>query len=124
MLTMEISRMTRATDPAGGRLFAQAKKRLIATVAKLEIATTHSQQRPSIFLIATKTTFSELPIPLYCFTQNELKWRANPLSPACTRPTAALKCFPQSNSRARHREAPSNDIASHHAAPRRISART
>ena len=46
--------MMRATDPVGGRFSSQAKKRLIATHAKLEIAATRSQQRTSHFLIAPK----------------------------------------------------------------------
>ena len=49
--------MTRATSPVDSRLSTQAKKRLIATHANSEIAATHSPQRTSHFLIATKSVF-------------------------------------------------------------------
>jgi hypothetical protein len=43
----------------------QAKKRLIATHAKLEIFPTHSKYRASPFLIATKMTVHPLPTSLH-----------------------------------------------------------
>jgi hypothetical protein len=42
---------------ASSRTPQEAKKRLIATHANSEIATTHSQQRTSLFLTATQNTF-------------------------------------------------------------------
>jgi len=49
--------MTRARVAVKGWFTLQAKKKLIATHAKLEIAATRSQQRTSHFLIATKIPF-------------------------------------------------------------------
>ena len=62
--TTRVEAFPEALKPSFPRMNAgaptEAKKRLIATHAKLEIATTFSQQRTSLFLIATKNAFPEL----------------------------------------------------------------
>src|SRR6266481_251707 len=89
MLRVEVSHMTCATDPVGGRSSSQAKKRpwppwrLIATLTELEIYLTHCNKRPCRFLIATKITFLRIAIPLYHFTQSECEGRGQSPSGLC-----------------------------------------
>jgi hypothetical protein len=57
-----ISRSVPAAKLANNR---QAKKKLIATHAKLEISPTHSKRSTSLFLIATKNPLREFPPSLH-----------------------------------------------------------
>src|SRR4029077_9308300 len=63
MLTVEVSRMTRATDPVGGRFHSQAKKRLIATHANSEIAATHSKR--TYITISNRNKKPSSPIAIF-----------------------------------------------------------
>src|SRR5712692_7799022 len=70
MLTMEVSRMARATDPVGGRFPSQAKKKLIATHANSEIAATYSKH--TYITISNRNTkpSSAIAIFLHVFVAN------------------------------------------------------
>src|SRR5882762_4806535 len=125
MQTVEVSRMERAGDKVEGWFQSQAKERLIATFINSEIKSTHCNKRLWQISNRTKMAFlgsfisSRLRV---CFHRVNRKGVANP-PPACTLPTAALECFTQSNCEAQSREAPSDDITSRNAAPRRIPER-
>jgi len=58
----ELRPVRAALNTNGARFPTQAKKRLIATHAKLEISPTQTKQSTSHFLIATKNTFSRSQI--------------------------------------------------------------
>ena len=87
--------MTRARVAVKGWFSLQAKKRLIATHAKLEIAATRSQQRTSHFLIATKILFPGIatsPRLLVSLPPVDAKGEAKP--PSCLyRPHSGARMF-------------------------------
>ena len=93
--------MTRARVTVKGWFTLQAKKKLIATHAKLEIAATHSQQRTSHFLIATKILFPGIatsPRLLVSLPSVDAKGEAKP--PSCLyRPERGARMFHSINQR-------------------------
>ena len=58
MLPWEIFKMAMDTEPVGGLVHSQAKKRLIATHPNSKFPLTHSKHRTRQFLIATRIPFS------------------------------------------------------------------